>query len=358
MKCCLTVILLVQLLFASAQSTQSENIFIITLDGVRWQEIFKGADKSIINNTRYTKDTSLAKQMFWDESAEERRKRLMPFFWSVIEQRGQLYGNRKYGNNVNVANSHRISYPGYNEMLTGYPERVHSNKAVENKNTNILEFLNNQSSYNDQVVAFTSWSIFPQILGTKRNNLPVYSGYSPLPDTTNAGVQLLNKLQEEVIVDTTATRYDQLTFVAAREYVKQHHPKVVYISFGDPDECAHKGEYGQYLQSLNNADRMIAQLWYFIQSNPEYKDKTSLLITTDHGRGKKFKHWKSHNPFLRGSADIWLAMMGPGIKPEGEIKAKQQIYQEQIANTIASLLGMNFTANHPVAEPIELSVGH
>ncbi|TKK66169.1 phosphoglyceromutase [Ilyomonas limi] len=358
MKWCLTLLLLMQLLFAPAQSTQSENIFIITLDGVRWQEIFSGADATLINNTRFTKDTSLAKQMFWDKSVAERRKKLMPFFWSIIAQRGQLYGNRKYRNKVNVANNHRFSYPGYNEILTGYPAGIHSNKPVENKNTNILEFLNNQPAYNDKVVAFTSWSIFPKILGTQRNELPVYSGYTPLPDTANARVQLLNKLQEEVIVDTNATRYDALTFVAAKEYVAQHLPKVVYISFGDPDECAHRGEYDQYLQSLNNIDRMIAQLWYFIQSNPNYKDKTSLLITTDHGRGKKVKHWKSHNFLLRGSADIWLALLGPDIKPAGEIKMKQQIYQEQIANTIAALLGTNFTTGHPVAEPIELSVGH
>ena len=80
MKCSLTFVLLAQLLVASAQSTQSENMFIITLDGVRWQEIFNGADAALINNTRFTKDTSLAKQLFWDKSTEERRKKLMPFF--------------------------------------------------------------------------------------------------------------------------------------------------------------------------------------------------------------------------------------------------------------------------------------
>ena len=340
---------------ATAQSFQAENIFIITLDGVRWQEVFNGADLTLINNNQFTKDTSLAKQMFYDPSAEERRKKLMPFFWNVIQQRGQLYGNRKYDNYVNVVNGHRFSYPGYNEILTGYPQGIHSNKPIENENSNILEFLNNIPAYSNEVVAFTSWSIFPQILGTQRNHLPVYSGYGSLPDTANTAMQLLHEVQDKVIDDTTATRYDALTFVAAREYVEQHQPKVVYLSFGDPDECAHRGEYDQYLQSLNNIDRMIAQLWYFIQSNPAYKDKTSLLITTDHGRGKKVKHWKSHNFLLKGSADIWLALMGPAITPAGEIKVKQQIYQEQIANTIAWLLGTRFTANHPVADPITLS---
>ena len=357
MKCGLTLFLLLQLFFSSAQSTPSENIFIITLDGVRWQEIFTGADSLLINNPAITKDTSLAKQMFWDEHIEERRKKLMPFFWSVIEKRGQLYGNRLYRNNVNVANSSRISYPGYSEILTGYADaKVHSNKPVESKNTNILEFLNSQPFYNGKVAAFTSWSIFPQILGTQRNNLPVYSGYKPLPDTANEGVRLLNKVQEEVIADTTATRYDQLTFVAAKAYIEQHSPKVVYISFGDPDECAHRGEYDHYLESLNNIDRMVSQLWYFIQSNTNYKNNTSLLITTDHGRGKHVKHWKIHNFLLSGSADTWLTLLGPNIQPAGEIKMKQQIYQQQIANTIASLLGVNFTAEHPIAKPVNLAI--
>ncbi len=38
-----------------------ENIFIITIDGFRWQELFNGADESLINNSKYTADTALAK---------------------------------------------------------------------------------------------------------------------------------------------------------------------------------------------------------------------------------------------------------------------------------------------------------
>ena len=95
-----------------ATNPETENIFIITIDGVRWQELFNGADSVLINNATFTTDTSLAKQIFWDESTLESRKKLTPFFWNVIEKRGQLYGNRFYKNKVSVANFYKFSYPG------------------------------------------------------------------------------------------------------------------------------------------------------------------------------------------------------------------------------------------------------
>src|ERR1700690_3217045 len=79
----------------SAQTPlKTKNVFIITTDGFRWQEVFTGADSAIINNPEYVQDTSLIKDLYWTENTEERRKKLMPFFWSVIVKKGQLYGNR------------------------------------------------------------------------------------------------------------------------------------------------------------------------------------------------------------------------------------------------------------------------
>lgn len=57
-----------------------ENVFIITIDGFRWQELFSGADEALITNSKYTGDTALAKMMWWAPTATERRNRLLPFF--------------------------------------------------------------------------------------------------------------------------------------------------------------------------------------------------------------------------------------------------------------------------------------
>jgi hypothetical protein len=75
-------------------SAKGQNIIIITIDGLRWQEIFTGADESIINERKYVSDTSIVKEMYWDNEATERRKKLMPFLWNVVAKKGQIYGNR------------------------------------------------------------------------------------------------------------------------------------------------------------------------------------------------------------------------------------------------------------------------
>jgi hypothetical protein len=99
---------------------------------------------------------------------------------------------------------------------------------------------------------------------------------------------------------------------------------------------------------------MIHNLWNYIQSDPKYKNKTTLILTCDHGRGDVNKeNWLSHGTRVPESSQIWMAVMGPDITPDGEIKKPMQIYQAQIAATIAELFGFTFKANHPVATPIQ-----
>jgi hypothetical protein len=90
---------------------------------------------------------------------------------------------------------------------------------------------------------------------------------------------------------------------------------------------------------------MIAELWHWVQTTPGYKDNTTFIITTDHGRGSKESKWSSHGELIKGSSQTWLAVIGPGIKPLGEIKVDQQLYQQQIAQTIAHLLGEEFVTD-------------
>ncbi|HSC37822.1 MAG TPA: hypothetical protein VLD19_08130, partial [Chitinophagaceae bacterium] len=90
-----------------------------------------------------------------------------------------------------------------------------------------------------------------------------------------------------------------------------------------------------------------------LQSMPQYRGKTTLLVTCDHGRGDKIKsNWQHHGSKIEDSHEIWLAAMGPDTPPTGEAASHTQLHQEQLAATIAQLLGFNFVSNHPVATPI------
>ncbi len=349
-----TLFLLLSAIAFTQTSPSAGNIFIITTDGFRWQEVYGGADSMLIRNPAFVKDTSLIKEQYWDADITARRRKLLPFFWNVIAQNGQLSGNRSYDNNVNVANWYKISYPGYNEILTGYADsKFIPNLAVRNRNRNILSYLSAQKAYKGKVAAFSSWNILPYILDEQQSNFPVNGGYELLEENEDTINALINQVQQR-IAPQTHTRHDLLTYERAKAYIEQQHPKIVFIGFGETDEFAHKGQYDRYLQKAHQFDLMLAELWYYVQTDPFYKGNTTFIITTDHGRGRKGAAWRTHGFWVKGSGETWMAMIGPGIEAKGELKEKDQTYQKQIAATVSVLLGEHFTANHPVGQPIQL----
>jgi hypothetical protein len=354
------LILLFGFCIQTASAQAAENIIIITTDGLRWQEVFGGMDSAIANNKKFNQDDSAGiYKKYWAADPVLRRNKLFPFLWSVINNRGQIYGNRNYGNLVDNANPYWFSYPGYNEIFTGYPDTlINSNSYPPNPNTTLLEFLNKQPKYKNKVAAFGAWDAFDRILNAERSGIPVFSGFDVLggPKPT-AAEKLINSLakdsykpfgNEEVL--------DVFMHYGAFNYMQTKKPKVLYISYGETDEWAHHGHYKDYLNAANQVDKWIQDIWTYIQTDPFYKNKTALFITTDHGRGDiKKEEWTSHNNTITDSYQMWFAAMGPGIISKGEVKTKQQFYQKQLAQTMASLLGLTYTAKHPIGEIIDLN---
>jgi hypothetical protein len=341
-------------------SQKIENIIIITTDGFRWQEVFNGMDSSIANNAKYNQeDSAVIFKKYWAATEIERRKKLLPFLWSMIEQKGQIYGNRKYGNKVDVANPYWFSYPGYNEIFTGYADTlVNSNEYKPNPNTNMLDFVNRQPAYKNKVAAFGAWHAFERILNREKTGLMVVNAFDKMDvKKASANEILLNKmLQDSYKPFGEAECLDVFTHFAAKEYLQQKKPKLLYIAYGETDEWAHEGRYRNYLNAAHQVDKWINELWNFVQSNATYKNKTAIFITTDHGRGDVVKQeWTSHNNKIVGANEIWFAVIGPNILPKGEVKIAQQFYQKQFAQTLRQLININFRCEHPVAEKINLN---
>jgi hypothetical protein len=329
--------------------TSQPNLIIVTLDGFRWQELFHGADSALIGNTTYTQDTGMTKLLYWASTQKERRERLMPFCWSVIASKEQLYGNRDQGNKLNTANIYSFSYPGYNEIFTGSTDLfVASNKKKNNRNHNLLEFLHNKEAYKGKVVAFTSWDVFPYILNEERSGMLVNSGHESLSDLPVSGMQSrIEEVQEEFRHKQGAHRQDELTYLVAKAYLEEHRPRVMFLGFGETDEFAHAGRYDLYLEQANKIDRILSGLWRWIQTTEGYRDNTHLIITTDHGRGSRTRNWTSHSSFIQGSSQTWVAVIGPTIAPLGEVVSDQQHYQQDIAAMMAGLLGERFDGRKP-----------
>jgi bisphosphoglycerate-independent phosphoglycerate mutase (AlkP superfamily) len=142
---------------------------------------------------------------------------------------------------------------------------------------------------------------------------------------------------------------DVFTHYGAMAFLKSSKPKVLYISYGETDEWAHAGQYRDYLNAAHQVDRWLQELWNVVQTTPGYKNKTALLITVDHGRGNG-KEWTSHGQKITGADEIWFAVVAPNLPAKGEVITSGQWYQQQLAQTIANLLGLSFITDHPVAD--------
>jgi hypothetical protein len=337
----------------SGQELKTKNVIIVTLDGYRWQELFEGADPVILNRDKHVTDPQV-RQTFGGSSTIVRRQKLMPFFWDVIGKKGQLYGNRNYNNKVNCSNNYLLSYPGYNEMLVGFPSSsISGNRKIENPNYTVLEFLHKQDAFKDRVAAFATWDAFPYILREQKSNLHVNAGTTLATGSISEREKWMNENPEMIF----GSRSDSYTYQYAFEYLKRARPRVMFLGFDETDSNAHGGRYDEYLKAANNIDKMISDLWQWIQSQPDYKDQTTLLITTDHGRGNGKNIWTNHRLFASGSRHIWFAVMGPDTPGFGEMKTNTKYYQKQLAKTIAAFAAVHYSNVKPVGEVIQTMIG-
>lgn len=352
MKIFFAIINLLSAFAAFSQPRKTENLIVVTLDGMRWQEVFGGIDSEIVVNKKFTRDSASIVEQFSGTNRNQRKEKLFPFLWNTIGVHGQLYGDRLNGSEVNNANRYKFSYPGYNEIFTGYPDTaVNSNDKIKNPNTNVLEFIAKQPGYKDHIAVFSTWDVFPYILNSWRNGIYVNADVDSLKFKSPA-LSLINDMQF-LTAKPLDVRPDLLTYFAAREYWKSYHPRILYIAFDETDDFAHAGLYDQYLKSAHAEDAMIGDLWKLIQENPQYRDKTTLLVTCDHGRGDKIKEeWTSHGEKITDAGQIWIAVIGPDTRPAGVVKTSSPIYQKQIAPTLAELLGFTFTPDQGSAKPI------
>lgn len=342
------VLLACRSLVAADVSHRTGNVFLITVDGLRWQEVFTGMEEALATREFGVWDTNRLRSWFWRETVEERRSALMPFVWETIAKRGQLYGNGNKGSVARVTNGKNFTYPGFNEIFTGFPdERIDSNEKRWNPNVSVLEWLHRKPEFEGRVVGFANWAVHPYILNTRRSAIPVWTGFdTTLPGVPGSRLELVQQMQQDTIQIWYDMTFDSFYFHAANEYVREQQPRLVWLALSETDEWAHGGNYEHYLQAVHNADRYIGKLWDTAQSLPAYRDRTTFVIACDHGRGDG-PEWRNHGETVAGADKVWLAVLGPDTRPLGERTNIAPVTHSQIAATLAALLGEDYHAAVP-----------
>ena len=344
---------------ADAQRAPISNVVLVTLDGARWQEIFGGLDVDILRSTvgnRAVEDTETYRR-YWAPTPEARRERLMPFFWDTLMTRhGSIAGNPALGSHVQITNTHRFSYPGYAEILTG---EAHDDVITSNDNRRypfqtILEFLKDALGVDThEVAAFASWQTFRWIVAREEDRVDVNAGFEAY-DHPDPEVQRLSQQQFETPTPWDSVRHDFYTFRFAMAHLRTHHPRVLYLALGETDDWAHDGRYDRMLDALTRTDAYLRELWAFLQSDEQYRDKTALIITVDHGRGNTPSDWTGHGRDIEDAADIWMAFVSPHSPLRGQWRDHPPLYQNQVAATLARFLRLDYNRQHPNAgQPID-----
>ena len=359
MNCCVRVTALAFLGWASAGTSalpaqeRANAVVLIVTDGLRWQEVFSGADSALLSRQMGgVSDTLALRKDFWRPTPGDRRSVLLPFIWGTVATRGAIWGNLAAGSDAHVTNGFKFSYPGYNEMLVGVADKkIDRNDYGPNPNVTVLEWLRSRKGFAGRVAAFGTWDVFADIFNGKQSNVFVHAGWQAPPGhVKGAPERTIDRLYRTTIRTWNDLAYDAFMQSVLLDYVKAKRPRVLFVGYGETDEWAHSRRYDLTLRSANRVDEFISELWRTMQSVPEYRDRTTFIITTDHGRGTGDK-WTDHGKDVDGAEQVWIAMLGPGSPKLGEVKNGSPVTQSQIAATIASLLGENYSKSEPRAAP-------
>jgi hypothetical protein len=195
------------------------------------------------------------------------------------------------------------------------------------------------------VAAFGAWNQFNDIINRRRCGFLVNAGYDALlEDIGSPQVPLLNELKKELPKMWGGEPFDAVTFHTALEYFKAKKPRVFFLCLGETDEWGHGGKYDEYLIAARRADEYTKKLWETAQAMPEYRGKTAVIFLTDHGRGNG-PQWRDHGKDVVDAENIWMGFLGPDTPALGERANVPMVTQNQVAATLAALLGENYTAD-------------
>lgn len=82
----------------------AENVVLITLDGLRWQELFRGLDPVLVNHDDFSGQSALLNERFGQSQAAQSAAAIFPFIHGTVCEQGSYIGNRDESSCAAVSN--------------------------------------------------------------------------------------------------------------------------------------------------------------------------------------------------------------------------------------------------------------
>ena len=192
-----------------------------------------------------------------------------------------------------------------------------------------------------KVATIASWDKIALAVEHEKGASFVNASIEPLDDGTfDPEVQSINEAQAKDVPPWEDARFDRYTWAHSMHYLQKHRPRFLFISLDDSDEWGHKGEWKRYVSTLRQYDEWIRELIETLKGMGEYGARTTLLVTTDHGRGDGGS-WTDHGWFWPESRFVWLyARAASGLGRHGSPFVEDSYTHSDIRPTIEAGLGL------------------
>jgi hypothetical protein len=261
---------------------QTENVVIAVIDGARYTETFGDPTHQYIPN-----------------------------LWTQLKPLGTIYTSF-YNDGVTQTNS------AHSTILTGTWQSILNDGGELPHKPTVFEYFRKEKS--------APASETYVVLGKTKLDILASSDHAEYGSSYGA------------TVDTTAYQYDDVyTLENIKDVITNSHPHLIITNLAGTDRAGHDGPWANYISKLQRADSCVNELWNFIQSDPIYKDKTTLIITNDHGRHTT--NFSSHGDGCEGCRHILTLIIGPDT-PVGAVDSTRRT-QIDIAPTVGQLLSFS-----------------
>ncbi len=339
-----------------AQRPTAQHVIYVTIDGVRAEDLFGGADPVVMADPKGSgvADTTAFRARWWRATPEARRRAMMPFLWDTLVPMGALYGGE--AGEGRIDNGLNFSAPGYMAMFSGHPRTdVTSNDDRRYDYPTVFTLVAAATGDPRQAAAFVSWTTQARLTAPREGMVTASGPFEPLPaGLSGRDIEEAHRLEERVHHPDESIRYDAFTHEQALAWFDRYHPALLHVGYGETDIEAHERHYDRYLEMLRETDRMLAELWHHAQADRRTRGRTAIIITTDHGRGATARDWTDHGRDVGNAARWWFLAAGAGVAPRGIVRGVP-VVQSQVGPTILALLGLDPGAlAAPVSAPIPL----
>ncbi len=312
-------------LAAAPTETPSVHVVLVTVDGVRWQDVFFGPDRERVPSARREELASVA----------------LPNLERLMRDDGAVYGAPGEEDAwFDVSGPSYLSLPGYTQLFSGRSAvSCQDNECPGAHSPTLLDRVGQRYGRHNAVF-LSSWAPLQRAAFLDPGNALASSGRQGghgRDALEDAGFRLLigRGSDAEPAPGYGDYRPDEYTADLALALFERQRPTLLFVGFGDTDEHAHHDDYLSYFHALAQFDEWLGQMQQAAARLREAGHAVTFFITTDHGRDHSFA---SHggNP---EAARTWLVAAGDGVKHRGPQTGSHQI--ADISPTIAQLLDVD-----------------